>query len=237
MVGRYPEQHISQPMALQRWESLTFVHWSYDPADVEPLLPRGLVADLYQGRAWVSLTPFLMSRVRLPGTPPVPWLSTFPETNVRTYVRDRKGRDGLHFLTLECTRSATVAARPTLQLPYSWARMSVDRRGPTIRYTSSRRFPPNAAATLDLTVQVGDGETERTALDDWLTGRWRAFTGSGEVRSCVQIEHPPWPLAHAVIEHCSGGLVESTGLPPPTGKPVVHFSPSIDVRLDRPRRV
>lgn len=239
MVGRYPEQHIARPVALQRWEWLTFLHWSYDPADLEPLLPDGLVPDLYQGRAWVSLTPFRMARVRVPGVPPIPGWSTFPETNIRTYVRNRSGSDGLHFFTLECTRAFTVAARPTLQLPYSWARMSVERDGDTVRYTSRRRFPPNAAAELDLTVQVGSAieDAQRTPLDDWLTGRWRAFTGSGQTRACVNVEHEPWPLHAAVVQAYSGDLVVSTGLPAPTGEPIVHFSPRVDVRLDRPRRM
>lgn len=239
MVGRYPEQHIRRPMALQRWESVTFVHWSYEPADVEALLPQGLAPDLYQGRAWVSLTPFLMTRTRTPGMPSVPGVSTFPETNVRTYVRDHTSRDGLYFLTLECTRSATLAARPALQLPYSWARMSVDRQAQTVRYTSTRRLPPNDAADLDLTVQIGDPipESQRSALDDWLTGRWRAFTGKGQVRACVNVEHEPWPLHTAAITHCSGGLVAATGVPAPAGEPLVHFSPRVDVRLDRPRGV
>lgn len=239
MVGRYPEQHVARPVALQRWESLTFLHWSYDPDEIAPLVPNGLVPDLYQGRAWVSLTPFVMARVRVPGVPPVPGASTFPETNVRTYVRDRGGRDGLHFLTLECARAATLAARPTLQLPYAWARMSVQRGADTVRYTSTRRLPPNSAADLDLTVRIGDPilDADRTPLDDWLTGRWRAFTGSGDVRACVNAEHEPWPLHTATIEHYSGDLVASTGVPAPAGEPLVHFSPAVDVQLDRPRRV
>ena len=239
MVGRYAEQHVDRPVALQRWSALTFVHWSYRAEDVEALLPSGLTADLHEGRAWVSLTPFVMTRVRVPGVPPVPGLSTFPEINVRTYVRDRTGRDGLFFFTLECARSATLGARPTLQLPYAWARMSVQQGDHTVRYTSTRRLPRNADATLDLTVRPGPaiGDAERTARDDWLTGRWRAFTGSGTVRACVNVEHEPWQMQHATIDELHGGLVTSTGLPAPSGEPLVHFSVGVDVRLDRPRLV
>ena len=239
MVGRFPEQHVDRPVSLQRWAALTFVHWSYDPADIAPLLPRGLTPDLHEGRAWVSLTPFVMTRVRVPGMPPLPGVSTFPEINVRTYVRDRTGRDGLFFLTLECARSATLGARPTLQLPYAWARMSVEQSGDAVRYTSERRLPPNAAARVDLTVRLGAAiaDEHRTARDDWLTGRWRAFSGRGSVRACVNVEHEPWPLQHATLVELHGDLVASTGLPAPSGEPIVHFSPGVDVRMDRPRRV
>src|SRR5687767_9839758 len=98
MVGRNPEESVRSPVALQRWDTLTFLHWAYDPDEVAPLLPRGLEPDLYQGRAWVSLTPFVMTDVRLPGTPPIPGLSTFGEANVRTYARNGSGLDGLVFL-------------------------------------------------------------------------------------------------------------------------------------------
>jgi uncharacterized protein len=50
--------------------------------------------DEYDGMAWVSLTPFLMAAVRPAGVPIEPGFSTFPETNLRTYVRRPDGRDG-----------------------------------------------------------------------------------------------------------------------------------------------
>ncbi|MGO9078293.1 MAG: DUF2071 domain-containing protein [Streptosporangiaceae bacterium] len=44
----------------QRWERLTFLHWPYDPAQVQRLLPAGLAADELDGAAWVGLVPFFM---------------------------------------------------------------------------------------------------------------------------------------------------------------------------------
>jgi uncharacterized protein len=55
----------------QRWERLTFLHWQFDPADVERLLPAGLQADLCEGAAWVGLVPFFMV-VATPGGREVP---------------------------------------------------------------------------------------------------------------------------------------------------------------------
>jgi uncharacterized protein len=237
VVGRLPEHHVARPVALQRWETLTFVHWAYDPADLQHLVPSGLELDLHQGRAWVSLTPFLMTRVRAPGTPAIPGISAFPETNVRTYVRDGSGRDGLLFLTLECARFVTTVARPALGLPYSWAQMAVDPQAQGARYTSRRRWPRDPTADLDLRVEVGAPIDEPAPLDDWLTGRWRAFTGRDTVRTCVAVEHEPWPLRSATVAHLRGGLVAATGVPAPAGEPVVHFSAGVDVRLGRPRAV
>ena len=95
-----------------------------------------------------------------PGVPAVPGLSTFPETNVRTYVRNEQGVDGLWFLTLECARAASLAARPILGLPYARARMDVTQRDGRLRYTSDRRWPASAA-TSDYVVRPGTRIAQR----------------------------------------------------------------------------
>jgi hypothetical protein len=70
---------IDRPVMGQRWEQLTFLHWPYDPADVQRLLPDGLHVDTFGGAAWVGLVPFFM-RVRTAGGLRAPWASDFCET-------------------------------------------------------------------------------------------------------------------------------------------------------------
>ena len=240
MVNYHPEEKVARPVALQRWDSLTFVHWSYHPEQVRHLVPDGLSLDLFRGLAWVGLTPFAMTGVRLPGTPAVPGLSTFPEVNVRTYVRDRTGSDGLLFLTLECARAGSMAARLLMGLPYTWAAMSIRRGGNTVRYVSRRRLPVDPRADLDLTVRIDDEipGADRTPFDDWLTGRWRAFSRRGRQLFSTPVQHQPWPLHRAEITAISGGLLAATGVPQPgPEEPFVHYSPGVDVRLGPPRLV
>ena len=87
---------IDRPIMRQRWERLTFVHWPFEPADVQRLLPEGLAVETFDGAAWAGLVPFFM-RVATPGGRRVPWVSNLCETNVRTYVRDGDGRSGIPF--------------------------------------------------------------------------------------------------------------------------------------------
>jgi uncharacterized protein YqjF (DUF2071 family) len=42
--------------------------------------------------------------------PAVPWLSRFPEINVRIYVLDARGRSGIWFFSLDTARLAAVLA-------------------------------------------------------------------------------------------------------------------------------
>ena len=53
-----------------------------------------------------------MSHVAPRGTPALPWLSAFPELNVRTYVSPRDGKRGVFFFSLDAARlPAVLAAR------------------------------------------------------------------------------------------------------------------------------
>lgn len=118
MSGRHPDAPVRRPVSLQRWEQLTFLHWRYAAAVVQRLLPPGPVVQEVDGSAWVALTPFRMAGVRAALTPAVPGWSTFPELNVRTYVTEPDGRDGLWFLRLVAPRRAVVVALGAVGLPY-----------------------------------------------------------------------------------------------------------------------
>ena len=61
------------------WHDLLFAHWPVPAAELQHLIPTPLTIDTFNGQAWLAVVPFRMSRVRLRGTPAVPWLSAFPE--------------------------------------------------------------------------------------------------------------------------------------------------------------
>ncbi|MGI8681838.1 MAG: YqjF family protein, partial [Mycobacteriales bacterium] len=235
MSGAEPEQVVRRPVMLQRWSTMTFLHWAYDPAIVRPLVPAELALDLYDDVAWVGLTAFEMADVRLPGLPAVPGLSTFPETNVRTYVRGPDGRDGLWFLSLDATSLPTVlGGRAAFGVPYHWAAMSVE-RGETVCYRSRRRYRPAAGSDLAIAPGTTYASTELSRFDHFLTGRWRAYGALPGLLTRTSVEHQPWPLRRADVRRLDQTLTAVAGLPDPTGEPVVHYSRGVDVRLAAPR--
>lgn len=67
----------------QGWEDVAFLHWRYPPQTVARLLPTGLAPDVFDGGAWVGLTPFRVCRMRAGPLPPLPRMACFPEANVR----------------------------------------------------------------------------------------------------------------------------------------------------------
>ncbi len=228
---------------LQGWYDLTALHWRYEPAEVQALLPKGFAVDTFDGSAWVGLIPFHMRRIRIPGLPAFGPLSTFPETNIRTYIVDRAGRRGVWFFSLDITRLLpTFAARVGYRLPYCWSAMAIDREGhgegATRRYRSRRRWP-RSEATSDVAVRVGHPLTgpDLTDLDHFLTARWALGTTFGRRLMWAKISHPPWPIHAAEVLACHESLVEAAGLRPPRGEPIARWSPGVEVRIGVPRAI
>jgi uncharacterized protein YqjF (DUF2071 family) len=101
-VTLVPDRPVTRPVMLQGWYNLTSIHWRHDPVVVQALLPAGFTVDTFDGSARVGPSPFHMQRIRLPFGPrgglAAGRFSTLPETNVRTYIRDRNGRRAVWFL-------------------------------------------------------------------------------------------------------------------------------------------
>ena len=239
MASADPEEKVHLPAVHQSWRDVTFLHWRYDPEVVERLLPDGLRPHVRDGAAWVGLTPFSVERFRLSLLPPLPCLSYFPETNVRTYVVGPTGRDGIWFMTLEVdSLLTTVGARLGYGVAYRWADMRVDRQDDHVTYSSEGRGWRRSVRHR-ITVEPGRplAVEDLTDLDHWLTGRWRGWTRVAGRLAEVPVQHQRWPLWRADVVNLEETLLESVGLPAPRDAPLVHFSPGVDVRLGAPRLV
>jgi uncharacterized protein YqjF (DUF2071 family) len=74
------------------WKNLAVLTYSIEPAALQRYLPNGLRLDQWQGEALVSLVGFRFLRTKILGCP-VPFWGSFPEVNLRFYVR-RDTSDG-----------------------------------------------------------------------------------------------------------------------------------------------
>lgn len=230
---------VGSPVMMHRWHNLTFLHWSFEPAEVQRLLPQGLTVETYGGCAWVGLVPFEM-RVWRPPVPVLPWFGAFHETNVRTYVTGPDGSSGVWFFSLDATRLGVVlVARATYQVPYMWSQMAVTRRSAAVDYTTRRLGPTGRGARSHVRVVPGARyePDELCEFDHFLTARWRLFGRGRKGLLTADADHPRWELHRATVEHCGDELVVVAGLPKPEGEPIVHYSPGTDVRISMFRRL
>ncbi len=220
----------------QRWSDLVFVHWRVDPGEVAPLLPRGIVPDVFDSSSWVGLIPFRMERTSLLGTPPVPYFGSFTEVNVRLYGVDERGRRGVVFASLEASRLlSVVTARVAFGLPYQWASATATRDGSTIRYTSRRLY--GARPRTAITAVIGDEVTD-DPLADFLTARWLLFETRAGRTITMSNEHEEWPLFAAEVVELRDELVAAAGFGSVASRAPdsVLYSPGVTTSFALPER-
>ncbi len=220
----------------QFWADLTFLHWPVDPAAVGHLFPRGTRPDVFGGRTYVGLVPFVMGHTNFGTAASLAYFGAFAETNVRLYSVDDAGRHGVLFCSLETQRLAVVPVlRITMGIPYTWAKMAVTRSAGHVSYVSARRWP-RAGLRCHVSVDVG-AAVEPTPLEIWLTARWGAHTRKAGRTWWVPNTHPAWPLRAAEVTELDDELVAAAGIS--TTGPMLRplFSPGVPARFGRPSRV
>ena len=220
-----------------RWEDVLFAHWPVAPGVVAATLPDGLDVDTYDGDTYLGVVGFRMQSIRPRGAPVG---LSFPELNLRTYVRGDEG-GGVYFYNLDADdRIGVSLARGLFRLPYYRAEMTVDDRETGIRFRSRRTHRGAPPARFDATYRP-TGEAERVApnsLDAFLTERYRFYTESDGGRLYRgDIDHPPWDLTDATLTVRENTLFEANGFDHPDGEPRVRYSSGIDVTAGRIRRV
>jgi len=214
----------------QRWSDLTFLHWRVPADAIQVHLPRGLAVETFDGSAWIGLVPFSMERVRPWWSPPVPGISWFLETNIRTYVRTEDGHSGVWFFSL----------------PYLGARLSLSRQATTnqgiyICYEGRRWDEPPAG--YEIKVNIPSEKPIAAALgtlEHFLVERYTLFCVDGYGRMHAgQVHHAPYliqsvgdiqvrqTLMDAIIPH---GVL-------PNLPDHAAFSPGVDVRVSPIRRI
>ena len=220
------------PVMFQNWSQISFLHWRCSPAVLQPRLPAGLVIDTFKNEAWVGLTPFHLTGLRPPCLPALPWVSAFPEMNLRTYVRGPAG-PGVWFFSLDAASLAAVlGARLTYGLPYYWAAMQIQTAGRQVHYTSAR-----ARAEAAITVEVGEPLAEPGALALFLTERYRLYTLFLGRLAVASVAHHSWPLHRATVVHLEETVRQAADMPGDGAPAVVHYSPGVQVRVGGLRRL
>jgi uncharacterized protein len=233
MAGNEPEERVDTPMVRQSWRRMSFLHWRIDPAEIAPRLPRGMTVDIVDGSAWISLTPFRVENFGLLRLPPVPVMSSFNETNLRTYVRGPDGRDGLWFFSLDVDSIVNAGGGRLGRIPYHLSAMSVQGDGDRVHYRCQRLI--GGRAHHDISVEAGDPLGNDRELAELLAGRWRSYVSVAARIVEVPVQHQPWPLRDARLVACDESLMARAGLPRPAEPPLVHFSAGVDAQLGPPR--
>src|SRR5688572_9376347 len=168
-----------------------------------------------------------MTNVAPRGVPNIPFVSAFPELNVRTYVTVA-GKPGVYFFSLDAGSTVAVAAaRALVGLPYYPAEMSVEVSKDEVRYQSARNTRMNGVATFKARYRpVGPVQLPvEGSLEYFLTERYCLYRMDDSFHvHRLEIHHPKWPLqvAEAIIEHNT--MADAAGIRLPSMAPVLHYA-------------
>jgi uncharacterized protein len=210
----------------QTWRDLLFAHWPVDRDRLRALVPAGVDIDVHDGQAWLGIVPFQMTNVAPRGLPTLPWVSAFPELNVRTYVV-RDDKPGVYFFSLDAGSPIAVAAARTLfHLPYFSAEMQVETADGYVRY-ESRRTGSDRSAALSCRYRpiAGASEPAPGTLEYFLTERYCLYVVDRGARvNRLEIHHRPWQLQTAELEVSVNTMADASGLSLPPVAPLLHFS-------------
>jgi uncharacterized protein YqjF (DUF2071 family) len=220
----------------QTWKDLLFAHWRVPPETMRAHVPPELSLDLFDGEAWIGVTPFEVTGLRLIATPPIPRVSTFLELNVRTYVT-AGGKPGILFFSLDAASALAVqAARRYYKLPYFRARMSAARAGSSVEYSSERLRSASGQFVFKGRYGPSGGvfQAEPGSLEYFLAERYCLYTVDEGRLFRGEIHHPPWPLQPAEAD------IDVNTMAPPGiatgGEPLLHFAGRQDVVIWSLRR-
>ena len=184
----------------QTWEDLLFVHWRVPAADLRTLVSPRVEIEEHDGSAWLGITPFRVTALRLRGLPPLPGISSFLELNVRTYVSDGE-KPGIWFFSLDAaSRVAVEAARAGYKLPYFSARMRSARVGDWIAYESARAGVTGVAFGARYRGLGDEFVAASGSLDEFLAERYCLYVEDTGRLKRAEIHHPPWTLRRAEAE-------------------------------------
>jgi len=215
----------------QTWNDLLFAHWPVNAAQLRPKIPSDFTLDLFDGTAWLGIVPFHMTNVAPRGVPALPWVSEFPEVNVRTYVRVAD-EPGIYFFSLDAASALAVhTARTMLNLPYFTAEMSVMSENGLVRY-ASRRDGYRADAELHATYEpVGPPvHAAPGTLEYFLTERYCLYNLTHHDEPYrLDIHHLPWPLRPARAEFAVNTMAAVHGITLPDEPPMLHYVDRLDM--------
>ena len=223
-----PENHCT---LYQNWVNLTFMHWKVDAEKIKQHLPEELELDLFEGHAYVGLIPFTMEKVRPRLLPWVPFISTFGEFNIRTYVI-KDGIPGVLFLTLDAQSRVTCYHAPrSYGLPYRYAKANV-------KVDSEGGFHWKSVRTSGGESLIGSAQpsgpvskAKQQTLEYFLFERYSLYTHHKGVLHRAYTHHKPWEYTDANVTIKENSLLKSynLGIENLHSPEHIHMSPGVQV--------
>ena len=206
-------QPSGKVVMVQTWNDLVFLHAKVPCDLLQDLIPSQLTVESFDETGWLGFVPFWMSKIRPNWFGAVPWLSSFHETNLRTYVTHPEYGPGVWFFSLEASRHiACLIARTKFKLPYFHADLRSECNQEKRTYRGRRRniqaLPKlpivtskleNYSVTASKTGPWHQAQPE--TFEYWLVERYRLYSLAENNRILTsRVFHTPYEIAEAKVD-------------------------------------
>ena len=237
MEEEFASDHLPFPMPSrkhtlsQEWRELTFMHWAVDIDKLRPHIPDGLEIDTFQNKAYVGVVPFIMKNVRPVWFVSTPLISTFPEFNIRTYVK-KDGIAGVLFLTLEAQSIVTCNYAPSAYgLPYRYAKGKVTTSNDRVKWQTSRKREGFELSGTTV-VKGPKQQAKRGSLEEFLFERYCLYTVKNGNIMRGYTHHKKWEFQTAEVDIEVNSLTKSyeLGIADYLAPELTHYSEGVKVR-------
>ena len=190
-----------RPFLTATWQHLVMLNFAADPAVLEPLVPRGVVLDDFDGQHFVSIVGFQFLNTKVRGIPALCY-SNFDEVNLRFYVRREVGsevRRGVVFVK-EAVPFPIVAwvANRIYHEHYVSAQMSLSMAmsiKPHAGHASMQYGWKHGGRwhTIGASTSCEPTLPDPGSLTSFITEHYWGYTKRRDGRTSeYKVEHPPW---------------------------------------------
>ncbi|MDE0816067.1 MAG: DUF2071 domain-containing protein [Pirellulaceae bacterium] len=212
------------------WHNTLFLHWRVPTATLQNFVPDSLTIDTFDSDAWIGIVAFEMHDVRKKWMPYMPSMRSYPELNVRTYVK-HGDHSGVFFLSLDTPEWFTrTIGKHSFHLPY---------RKRAIQYVvgsdSSTHYQSNhcdGTLEFDITYRPAplDDNCNSTPSDfiSWSSERYGLYNTNKKLELMWgEVKHSPWPIQSVTTDLRCHDILKPYGLhdQPPD---MIHYSPGVD---------
>jgi uncharacterized protein YqjF (DUF2071 family) len=205
----------------QEWNNAIFLHFQVDIEELKKLVPKQLEIDTFEGKAYISIVPFTMEKIRQRNFPAFPTISNFHEINIRTYVK-YKNKTGVYFLSIEgAKKSSCFVAKSLSELPYRYSKME---RSSTAYSSKNAEFKDS----LSFKYKLGPQSKSKSNLELWLTERYALFQETKDSINQFEIHHLEWTTNQIEIQDLKLNYARFNKLIQ-TIPTLVQYSPGVQV--------
>ena len=182
------------------WENIVMVNYEIDPEILLPYLPKGVILDLFEGKALVSVVGFLFNNTKVFGVR-WPFHTNFEEVNLRYYLKNFDGQQwkrGVGFISEIVPKPIiAVIANNLYNEHYSTAKMNhkIVTHEDTLSVTYNWKTKKTGWNNLSVEAGSNAQPIKKGSEEEFIFENYYGYNGLNKSTTIKYgVEHPRWQV-------------------------------------------